>query len=167
MSLIVIDKNQDWSKYKPAYPFPLVKGWVRNWFSNFAESPITINNITYSSVENYYQAMKSMDINDHKAIAAMSPSKSKMSGRRLALRPDWEDVKQDVMTDALIQKFLIPEWRDKLLLTGDETLIEWNNWNDKIWGVSIKDCKGANLLGQILMQIRTELAKDFHINKIN
>jgi predicted NAD-dependent protein-ADP-ribosyltransferase YbiA (DUF1768 family) len=44
---------------------------------------------------------------------------------------------------------------DRLLLTGDEELIEGNYWHDHIWGVC--DGTGTNWLGKILMEIRDEL----------
>ena len=46
---------------------------------------------------------------------------------------------------------------EKLLKTGDEELIEGNDWNDCYWGVC--QGKGENKLGQILQRIRSELRK--------
>jgi ribA/ribD-fused uncharacterized protein len=115
---------------------------------------LNIDGIIYNSTENYYQAMKSLDDHERRKIAGMAPNKSKRYARTIQLRPDWEEVKYEVMKKALLAKFSIPEWRDKLLATGDEMIIEWNNWNDKIWGVSIKDYEGQNLLGKCLMEVR-------------
>jgi len=44
---------------------------------------------------------------------------------------------------------------ERLLATGDEMLIESNDWGDRIWGQV--DGLGQNYLGKILMRIRTEL----------
>ena len=50
---------------------------------------------------------------------------------------------------------------EKLLETGDEGIVEWNNWHDNIWGDCIclkcEDIVGTNHLGKLLMRIRTEL----------
>lgn len=145
-----------WSEHRPA-KFDMRGGWVHNWFSNMAPSNITIDGVTYRSVENYYQAMKTLNESEQAAIAVASPSKSKQLGRKVTLRPDWEQVKYVVMKTALRAKFNQPEWKDKLLATGNEVLIEWNNWNDRIWGVSIADNQGQNLLGKALEEIRDEL----------
>jgi ribA/ribD-fused uncharacterized protein len=149
-------KTTDWSAYKPEN-FEYVGGWVRNWFSNFAESPFILEGINWPSVENYYQAKKSNDPEEQKYIALLTPSRAKQRGRTITLRSDWESIKQDVMLTALRAKFSKSPWKERLLQTGDEMLIEWNNWNDKVWGVSIRDNKGQNLLGLALMKVRDEL----------
>jgi len=150
---------KDWKEYKPDR-FEMRNGYVQNWFSNMVVSPIEIDGITYNSVENYFQSHKSLHPDDWRRIAVLAPNKSKREGRKLMLRVDWEDVKYDVMLVGLRVKFALPEWRDKLLATGDETIIEWNNWNDNIWGVPISSCIGYNLLGKALMQVRKEIKKE-------
>ena len=77
-------------------------------------------------------------------------------GRRIELRPDWEEVKIEIMRQVLKSKFTHnPELREKLIATGNTELIEGNNWNDRFWGV----CRGVgkNHLGKLLMEIRAEL----------
>lgn len=74
------------------------------------------------------------------------------------LRPDWEDVKEQVMEDIVRAKFTQNQYLgDWLLNTGDAELIEGNNWGDTTWGVDIRTKKGKNLLGKILMKVRAEL----------
>ena len=46
----------------------------------------------------------------------------------------------------------------KLLQTGDMPIEEGNAWNDTFWGVDIRTGEGENHLGEILMQVRKELA---------
>lgn len=145
-----------WKQHLPD-DFETQGGWIQNWFSNMRRSPIVIDGIEYAAVENYFQSHKSLDPSEHIRISQLAPNISKREGRKLALRPDWEEVKYDVMMTALRAKFSQPYWRKLLLDTGDETIIEWNNWNDRIWGVSITDCLGYNLLGKALMEIREEL----------
>lgn len=120
-------------------------------------SPIYINGLTWPSVENYYQAMKTTDPEQHRRFAKLTPSQSKLEGRKLKLRSNWEDLKYSFMKEAVRTKFLVPFWRDQLLASGDDMIIEWNNWGDKIWGVTINDNEGQNLLGKCLMEIREEL----------
>ena len=61
------------------------------------------------------------------------------------------------MEEALRAKFNIPEFKEKLLATGEMHLEEGNNWNDTFWGVDLKTGKGENHLGKLLMKIRKEL----------
>ena len=131
--------------------------WVKNWFSNMIECPITINDITYRSVENYYQAMKSLNVDEHKKIAVMTPSKSKYYTRSIKIREDWNDVKGLFMFKGLKEKFNILEWKEKLLATGTDEIVEWNNWGDVYWGRSIYTLKGENHLGKLLMELRNSL----------
>ena|ERR1035437_6994543 len=151
----------NWNKYKPEN-FEYRGQWIVNWFSNFSLCPFIDNNILYNSVENYYQAHKTVDSNKHREIASMTPSQAKKAGRRLSgdhkLREDWENVKYEVMKNGLRFKFNQPEWKEKLL-NSEEIIIEWNNWGDKIWGVTLKDGKGENLLGKCLMEIKEEIKK--------
>ena len=46
--------------------------------------------------------------------------------------------------------------RDRILQTGDTHLEEDNTWGDRIWGTV--NHQGQNLLGKILMQVRSELS---------
>lgn len=144
----------DWNQYRPE-SFEYNGKWIKNWFSNMVYSPITIDGITYLSVENYYQAMKSLDKGTQIAISQVAPNMAKQMGRRIKpLRPDWEDVKYTIMKEALIVKFMESPWKEKLLDTGNSIIIEWNNWRDKIWGVTVDDGLGQNLLGKALMEVR-------------
>lgn len=132
------------------------------FLSNFAPSPIFHKGITYPTNEHFFQAMKTLDIETRKAIAAAeSPGKAKRMGRSVALRPDWEQVKVDVMRTGLMLKFSDAKLAEKLLATGDEELIEGNWWCDQTWGSC--NCPkhirtpGRNLLGMLLMEVRKEL----------
>lgn len=147
------DKNTDWSEHMPE-KFEFRGKWVDNWFSNMALSPLKMGQLIFPSVENYYQGMKSETVIELYEFTKMTPSKSKFEGRRIKIRPNWEDIKYDVMKSALLVKFNQPEWKEKLMATGDDVIVEWNNWGDKIWGATINDGLGANALGQILMEIR-------------
>lgn len=72
------------------------------------------------------------------------------------MRPDWDQVKRQVMYECCLAKFLQhADLRKKLLDTGDEVLIE-DSPIDWYWGCGA-DGTGKSVLGQVLMQIRTEL----------
>lgn len=157
---------EDYSQYRPA-EFTYEGRWIRNWFSNMIESPIEIDGIRWRSVENYYQAMKTTNMAERKEMAQVPPKMAKSMGNLILIRPNWEQLKFEVMLNGLRAKFRDIEWATKLKATNDEMIIEWNNWNDKYWGVSIKDNKGHNYLGKALMQIRDEFdIKDTSLGKM-
>lgn len=127
------------------------------WLSNFWPSTVIYDGIAYPTVENAYQAAKTLDIEARKLIQYSTPSEAKKLGKTVSIREDWEQIKIDVMRKLLHQKFLQKDLREKLIATGDLELIEGNWWGDRFWGV----CKGEgqNHLGKLLMAIRTELRK--------
>ncbi len=132
------------------------------FLSNFYPSPIYHEGITYPTNEHFFQAMKTLDIETRKAIAAAeTPGAAKRMGRHVPLRSDWEKIKVDVMRLGLILKFTDAELAEKLIATGDEELVEGNWWHDNTWGnCHCTECSrkgGRNLLGMLLMEVRKEL----------
>ena len=132
------------------------------FLSNFHPSMITDGNEWFPTVEHYFQAAKTETMEEYKAIAAaLTPGQAKRLGRHVTLRADWEEVKEQVMLDALRKKFEIPALREMLLATGDEELVEGNTWHDNTWGNCscdrCKDIEGQNKLGKMLMQVREEI----------
>ena len=128
------------------------------FLSNFAFSPITYEGIKYNSVEAAFQATKTLNMNERKSFSELSPSQAKAKGRQVELRSDWEEIKDDIMKELIILKFVNnPEYKKKLLATGCAELIEGNTWNDTYWGVC--NDMGENKLGKILMEVRNLLKK--------
>jgi ribA/ribD-fused uncharacterized protein len=129
------------------------------FLSNFWPCVVVYDGITYPSTEHYYVAMKTTDPSLRKQASLVSTSgQVKKFGRTLELRPDWDDVKLQVMEYALKQKFADPELRAKLIATGDAELIEGNWWGDVFWGVC--KGKGENHLGRLLMKLRKEITSN-------
>lgn len=80
---------------------------------------------------------------------------AKKLGKLVTIRPDWDEIKVEVMYEIVKAKFHYnPDLREMLLATEDAELIEGNWWGDTFWGV----CKGQGLnnLGKILMRVRDE-----------
>lgn len=126
------------------------------YLSNFAEYPIRYEGIVYGSSEAAFQAQKCCTEYEKLRFTGIRAGQSKRVGRRVNLRPDWEDVKVAIMKDIVTQKFIQwPQLAKKLINTGNAELIEYNNWGDKFWGVTAHG--GENHLGIILMEIRDDL----------
>lgn len=129
------------------------------FLSNFWPCEIQFDGYTYPSVEHAYQAAKTLDPGERKIIRACStPGRAKRAGRKAHLRPDWDNVKLQIMSDLVTQKFTDPNLARKLRATSPKALIEGNNWHDNFWGICLcpkcKNIIGQNHLGTILMKTR-------------
>lgn len=124
------------------------------FLSNFYPVEIKLDGIVYPNAETAFQAQKTLDVEERRKFSMLkNPVQAKRLGRKVKLRDDWEEVKLDIMTEVVSQKFLQhPHLIEMLLQTGDEELVEGNKWGDRFWGVC--KGKGENHLGKILMKIR-------------
>ena len=128
------------------------------FLSNFFEAPVTINGIKFRNNEAAFQAQKWPSHANE--FANLTASEAKSLGRRVMLRPDWEQVKDVLMYRIVYAKFAQNSaLRERLLKTGDTELVEGNTWGDRYWGVV--DGYGENTLGKILMEVRGELRKKY------
>lgn len=131
----------------------------------------------YPTIEHAFQAAKTLNIKERIRISKLgSPSAAKKAGRNVKLRPDWEEIKLAVMYICLCAKFADEAWYRELKLTGEEEIVEWNSWGDKVWGipchqtdiglyVPYEKLRGENLLGRLLMHCRNHsrrYLKDIH-----
>lgn len=128
------------------------------FLSNFYPAKVTYEGFTYNNNEAAFQAQKVLSIDGKSAFTELSPADAKKKGRRVRLRPDWEQVKDGIMEEIVRAKFTQnPDLKQQLLLTGNAELIEGNTWNDCYWGVDARSGIGQNHLGKILMKVREEL----------
>lgn len=107
-------------------------------FSNFRSFPSPLNayDVAFSTPEHLYQALKTTNLDKRKAILALpTPGQAKRMGKRVALRPDWESIKLDVMIYVQQVRFDHDQvFHYNLLTAQDPELFEWNTWHDNIWG---------------------------------
>ena len=61
------------------------------------------------------------------------------------------------MKNLLTQKFSDERFRSLLLATGDTYIIEGNTWGDTFWGVDMYSGEGENILGKMIMEIRSSM----------
>ena len=126
--------------------------------SNFDTNPIRIGKTTWKSVEHYFQAMKFYPNREIMMTIqnSESPRLAKQFGQQQGIRIDWEDQKEEVMTNAVRAKFYPGSEIARVLLgTFPKTLIEKSN-RDQYWGQTA-DGKGKNKMGLLLMNWRSDL----------
>jgi len=134
--------------------------FLSNFYTGY---PITYEGIKYPTSEHAYQAAKTLDINKRQQIRdCKTPGDAKRAKPSwLEIRPDWEEVKYQIMVDILTLKFKHPLLREWLKNTGTVILEEGTHWHDNIWGNCLcpkcETIPGQNLLGIALMKVRSNL----------
>ena len=129
-------------------------------FSNFYICPISFDGMNFTNSEAAWQSQKCEILKTKKNFETKTPSQAKMSGRRVKLRKDWEEVKYQLMIDVCYEKFTQnPQLKEILLSTKEEELVEnTTGWHDNIWGncecPKCANIEGKNLLGKALMEVR-------------
>lgn len=161
MTDIDTDRTQQWDLDANA--------WVES-FSNFTPDRLTIpggflpaelepGEVVAATPEALFQAYKTLaPVERLEILVASSPGRAKRLGRKCTLRPDWEkgfaiEAMREVVQSRCDQH---PYFVEDLRSTGDRPIIEVTSWNDTRWGTT-RTGKGANALGQLLMERRAAL----------
>ena len=125
-------------------------------FSNFSPHGFELDGLYWPTSEHYFQAQKFVGTPHVEQIRLVKTPKdaAKMGRERTRpLRQDWEQVKDDIMRQAVLSKFQThTDIRDILLSTGNAEIVE-NSPIDFYWGCGV-DSSGKNMLGKILMEVR-------------
>jgi ribA/ribD-fused uncharacterized protein len=148
-----------WDDHLTAIRFYSTHEGPHSCYSNFYPAIFELDGLAWPTVEHYFQAQKFHDsLYAERIRLARTPKDAKTLGRSRAvpLRPDWEQVKDDIMRRAVRRKFEThADLRAVLLGTGDAILIE-DAPNDYYWGCG-RAGTGKNMLGRILMEVRAAL----------
>lgn len=120
-------------------------GYLSNWWL----SEFTVNNVTYTSAEQYMMHQKALLFNDTQIAEAIlktnDVAKIKAYGRKVKNYDDtiWNSKRKEIVYQGLLAKFQQNEdLSNKLLATGEALLAECAV-KDKIWGIglSMKDIR--------------------------
>ena len=129
--------------------------------SHIFEGGVEYEGVRYPTVENAFQAAKTLDLELREPFVTYTPNIANRMGKKMELRPDWDYARVQVMQNLVKQKFNQETLKALLLLTADDPLTEYNRRHDNYWGMCMcPRCdgkKGLNWLGRILMTVRREL----------
>lgn len=144
-------------------------GFLSNWYL----SDFEINNITFSSMEQYMMYQKAICFHDQKSASQISKTNDvaeiKALGRLVSGYDDhyWNGVRQIIVYEGLRAKFSQNETLKKLLTDTDDAILAECAVKDKIWGIGLSmhhqdrfdrsKWQGRNLLGYALMCVRRDL----------
>ncbi|MGF1752670.1 GTP cyclohydrolase II [Vibrio makurazakiensis] len=139
------------------------------YLSNFAACDIQINDEVWPTSEHYYQAMKfSCPKQRSEIFHAKTPEHAFELSRKyqLDIRSDWFQIRVDVMTFIVSEKFKQnSRFAHQLVSTGD-LIIKEHSHKDSFWGDG-GDGTGQNQLGHILMNVRDSLRKTEPYNHVD
>jgi ribA/ribD-fused uncharacterized protein len=153
---------------------PKILLFMKGPFSQFHPCRFTVHGSGYVCTEQYMHEQKARLFGDaamaDRILKSDSPHEHKLMGARVANfeQTVWDEHKVDIVTAGSLAKFgQNAGLRRRLLDTGDAVLAEANP-KDYIWGIGLAEddpaaqdpynWQGQNLLGQILMAVRSELA---------
>lgn len=125
-----------------------------------ANCPIPFAGLQFRTAEGAFQSQKCPE--QAHLFTNLTAKEAKRLGNNLPLRPDWNDVRDQVMYNVLNAKFSQTQvMRNRLLITGDAKIEPHNLRHDNYWGsCQCAECAGKakqNKLGVILMNIRDSL----------
>lgn len=160
------------------------------FLSNFFVRDVEVRGLMFMANEHAYVAAKTTNFDDLQLVSNVNtPGQVKKVGRKIELRPDWEDVKIPIMYEINKAKYdQHDDLRTKLIYAVHDKgyLLEGNTWGDRIWGAERitpdqhkqmlaqpierqhpiwitpeeEIWAGANYLGRILVRLACEYAPD-------
>jgi ribA/ribD-fused uncharacterized protein len=137
---------------------------------NFYPCSILFEGRWYRTTEHAFVAAKNNTDLGHLALVKATRDcwEVKAIGRKTKIRPDWEDVKYEVMKDLVFRKFDKPTFKKLLMETGDEELVEGNTWGDETWGMIRHGFHwvGKNWLGKLLMEKRACVRSEMRLEGV-
>lgn len=135
-------------------------------FSNFAQTPVTVDGVVFYSTESLFQVMKFTDAEARKTIYSLKGQGLKMKAKKFektaGVRSDWGEIIVDVLKFCLMTKYAQSEaFRNELSRSGDRFIVEDQSTFTKpadTYGAKLsKDgtaYEGPNLMGRLLMELR-------------
>ena len=142
------------------------------YMSNLHRVSLTFEDLDFTSAEQAFVYMKALVCN---AVAILScirsvndPFRIKSLARRITATKEWEEQRDQILYEIVKAKFKQnPTYAKALLETGNSAIFEATR--DSYYGCGIplsqaflidKDSPGKNIGGEILMQVREEIAQE-------
>lgn len=157
---MIVNKGENNYSEEITNPILFYGGEFGYCFSNFAAFAVTWNGREWQTSEHAFQAA---GFDDPKIVEEIVAARSAHDALKLAIkhqeliRVTWEDEKREVMKEICREKLSQHPYIEKTLrATKDLKLVE-DSPKDDCWGRGV-DWKGKNWLGEIWMELRSELS---------
>ena len=135
-------------------------------FSNFAQTPIEVNGVSFYSAESLFHTMKFTDAEARKTVSSIKGQGLKMKAKHfektVGARTDWGNIIVDVLKFCLVMKYRQSEtFRAELERSRGLSIVEdQTTFRQPVntYGVKLsadgKEYSGPNLMGRLLMELR-------------
>ena len=147
---------------KTGKPYYVSRSDVKHPLSSYSKFGFELDGSVWPSVEHYYQGMKFEEDELRESVrAADHPEKAKQLAKdhKKAIRKDWQQVREVMMTRAVYIKCRTHKAAAAALLaTGNQQIIETSQY-DYYWGCG-RDGRGHNTYGKVLMAVRDKLKEE-------
>lgn len=167
-----------WNRGIQTYPAAMCAPFCKvadKWgvFSNFGNTPITVDGVTFKNSEQLFQILKFTSMDAVMDIFKANGQTIKMKAKKwnkICSRPDWGKMLIDAMKFAISKKYeQNPDFRNALeesrglYIVEDQTTFRGNSANT--WGAKLVNGKyvGPNLMGQLLMELREKGTFEFKL----
>jgi ribA/ribD-fused uncharacterized protein len=143
---------------------------TKTCFSQWWESPFTVNGVVYKTSEHWMMAKKAELFGDKemvaKIVAAKSPAEAKDLGRQVKNFNEsiWNEKRFEIVVEGNFHKFSQNEELKAFLVDTKKRILVEASPVDKIWGIGLTaesdkaenplQWNGLNLLGFALMEVR-------------
>ncbi|WP_366871195.1 NADAR family protein [Flavobacterium sp.] len=147
-------------------------------FSQWYDSPFSVNNHTYLTAEHWMMAQKALLFNDQNShdniLNAVKAGEVKEIGRQINNfnQDEWDKRKREIVRVGNIHKFNQHKNLAEFLLNTKERILVESSPVDTVWGVGLSQdnpdienlylWRGENLLGYALMEARDFLSDFGH-----
>lgn len=144
-----------------------------SFLSNFYPAKMKFAGFDFHTSEQLFMFLKAKYFEDEEianiiTTRGQNPKDAKKFGRKVKgfNEEEWITAREGMMRIAVERKFMDETLLKQLLDTGDKILVEGSPY-DKIWGVGLKfdseeildekNWEGLNLLGKVLMKVRSDI----------
>lgn len=147
-------------------------------FSNFAKTPMVVNGIEFTCVEQMFHYIRLNDEAERAAYLKLTPNmrlkmKAKAFEKRGVERSGWREIAVDVMRFCLNHKYQASaEFRKALADSGSKYIVEDESNRKKrpdSWGAvfdtASNEYYGKNIMGRLLMELRERGSLEYSLPK--
>ena len=169
---LYVNNTQKWTHYPPGTILFYERADKKTYFlTNFYAATVKVNGIVWKTSEHFFQAQKFIG-NQH-LMNLVRKKDTPLQAFKLTrdyptdVNPNWANYKDSAMLIAVRAKFTQHKHLHSALMATNNNVLVEHTTNDVYWGDGGGSGQGYNVLGQILMQVRSEIKNKIIYHNMN